>query len=92
MADKTCVINVWNLHGWELDQDMLNAVMAKALQHLQQATLIDVYPQERVPANAPAYKHPGWLEWIIRIQYVGGGSLTIGCIQRTIGAKVEFHS
>lgn len=91
-ADKTCTINVHNMLGWSLDDEMLDAVLHKCARHLPQAKLIDVYPQERVPADAPAYKNPGWLEWGISITYRGGGGLFIGAIQRKVGAEFEFHT
>lgn len=91
-TDKTCQINVHNVLGWELDQDMLNAVLGRVALHVPQALIIEIYPQERVPEDAPAYKHPGWLEWIVNIRYRTGSRLTFGCIQRTKGAEFEFHS
>jgi len=90
--DKTCQINIHNVLGWELDQQMLEAVLARVAQHVKCAKLIDIYPQERVPADAPAYKHPGWLEWIINIRYHTDFRLTMGCIQRAPKAEYEFHS
>jgi hypothetical protein len=90
--DKTCTLTVHNVHGWELDAGMLAAVLARLALHIPQAKVIDVYPQERVAADAPAWKHPGWLEWIVRIHYHTGAALTLGCIQRQPGAAFEFHS
>lgn len=35
----------------------------------------------------------GWLEWIIQYQWVDGGGITVGAIQRkTPDDLVEFHS
>lgn len=87
-----CQINIWNEHDWELDYGMLYAVMARMVRHVPNTSAIDVYPQERVPLDAPAYKHPGWLEWIVRLKYHSGVEMTIGCIQRQPGAEFEFHS
>ena len=89
---KTCVVTLWNEHDYPLDEAMLNSVMKVVARHMPQAKFIDIYPQERVPEDAPAYKHPGWLEWMVRIQYHSGGALSIGCIQRNVGAAFEFHS
>lgn len=90
--DKTCQINIHNVLGWDLDQEMLDAVMGRIARHIPQAKLIDIYPQERVPADAPAFKHPGWLEWIVNIRYHTDSRLTIGCIQREMFGGFEFHS
>lgn len=88
----TCQINIWNEQDWELDDGMLQAVLVRVSHHVPNASLIDIYPQERVPDDAPAYKDPGWLEWIINIKYHSGAKLTIGAIQRGYGAEYEFHS
>lgn len=95
---RNCQINVWNEHDWELDPGMYEFVMKRVVaRHGPQAVSIDIYPQERVPADAPAYKHPGWLEWTCNIKYSGvdgkpGGGMTIGCIQRKIDGEYESHS
>ena len=34
----------------------------------------------------------GWLEYLLAVEWVSGGRITIGCIQRTVGAECEFHS
>lgn len=34
----------------------------------------------------------GWLEWILKYEFVDGGGLTVGAIQREPNATVEFHS
>lgn len=91
-VDKTCVVTVHNVHGWELDYEMLNKAMSVAAYQLSGAKVIDIYPQERVPADAPAWKNPGWLEWTLRVIYRSGGAITIGVIQREPGAEFESHS
>lgn len=91
-TDKTCQINVHNVHGWTLDPQMQDKVMLLCSRHLSESKLIDVYPQERVPMDAPAWKHPGWLEWTVRVHYRSGGAITIGVIQRQPGAEFECHS
>jgi hypothetical protein len=89
----TCKITLWNEHGWDLDPEMLAFVMGRVVaRHAPQAHTVDVYPQERIPLDAPNWKSPGWLEWIVRVLYVGGGSLTIGCIQRGPGLEFESHT
>jgi hypothetical protein len=53
---------------------------------------VTIFKNDRVPADAPPYKNPGWLEWGILYEYKTGGRLYVGAIQRTIGAAIEFHS
>lgn len=90
--DKSLKITVHNVLGWELDENMLAAVLRRIALHLPQAEIVDVYPQERVPADAPSWQHPGFLEWIMRVKYRDAGFITIGCVQRGIAQPVEFHS
>jgi hypothetical protein len=90
--DKTCQINVHNVHGWKLDPDATNKAMLLCARHLDTAKMIDIYPQEMVPLDAPAWKNPGWLEWIVRVHYRTGGTITIGLIRRQPGADFECHS
>lgn len=37
-------------------------------------------------------KATGWLEFTIVLKFASGAGLTIGAIQRTPGAEIEFHS
>lgn len=90
--DKTCQINIHNVHGWELEPEAIDKAMALCARHMSVAKRIEVYPQQRVPADAPAYKHPGWLEWHFNVYYHSGGQITIGMIQRQPGAEWECHS
>lgn len=91
-TDKTCAVNLHNLHGWELDDGMLEAVFKRCARLAQECKLIDIYPMERIPADAPAYRHPGFLEWHLRVHFRSGTEMTIGCVQRQPGEPVEFHS
>jgi hypothetical protein len=34
----------------------------------------------------------GWLEWILKYEFIDGGTMTIGAIQREPNGVVEFHS
>jgi hypothetical protein len=90
--DKTCQINIHNVHGWELDPGMLDFALRICARHAPQAHTIDVYPSERIPADAPVWKNPGWIEWAVRPHYRSGGTLHIGCIQRQPGAEYESHT
>lgn len=92
LQDKSCQVNIWNVQGWALDQLMLEAVLCRVSRHVHAAKIVEIYPQERVPMDAPLYKNPGYLEWIINITYHTGIKLTIGAIQRSPKHQVEFHS
>ena len=82
-VDRTFSITVHNVHGWELDPGMLEAVLRRCTWYAQGVRLIDVYPQERRP--------DGFLEWILRV--IGPhGALTIGVVQRGPSEQYEFHS
>lgn len=74
------------------EQEMLAACFTRLARFAHNAKLARIVCEERVPAEAPAYKHPGWCEYLLYIEFTTGGSLTIGCLQRTIGAEIEFHS
>jgi predicted small metal-binding protein len=91
-TDKTCALTVHNVLGWELDGDMLAEFLRRLSLHVPQAHIIDIYPQERVPTDAPVWENPGWLEWHASVLYRGGGALYIACIQRTPGAAYEYHT
>jgi hypothetical protein len=90
-TDKSCQINIHNVLGWDLDHDMFNEAL-KVCVNNSSAKLIDIYPQERVPADAPVWKNPGWLEWVVRIHYRAAGTLEVHIIQRQLGAPFERHS
>lgn len=48
------------------------------------------HPEARIQCNRPDKN--GFTEYAISFYYKSGGSITIGAIQRTPGAPVEFHS
>lgn len=56
------------------------------------AQVVVIYVEERVPADAPAYRNPGWLEYGINVLFINDRNLYIGMIQRFPGASFEFHS
>lgn len=77
-------IEVCNELGYDIDTNMLVAVLSRAAHHIAQATSIRIYVDKRLPT--------GWIEYIMAIEYKGGGRLTIGAIQRELGGQYEFHS
>lgn len=78
------ILTLHNELDLDLDQIVLYQIMGRMAYHITQATTIDIYPQAR--------EKSGFMEWISVIRYYGGGSLTIGCVQRTPNSPVEFHS
>ena len=95
---KNCTINLWNEHGWELDQGMLEAVLTRVVaRNALEAERINIYPSEREAMELSETKKyfrdgPGWLEWHVNIKYRSGSSMSIVVIQRTVGAPFESHS
>jgi len=81
-------IKVYSLPPNELP--FLGDVLAKIGEY-PYAAVAEVYCRERTPATAEAYLHPGWIEWLVAIRF-GDSALTLGAIQRHVGAKSEFHS
>lgn len=71
--------------------EMLGRVLSRALQ-FERAFHCTVWPKERVPLDAPEYKHPGWLEYGLQVFFEDNSEMWIGCIQRRPGEPVEFHS
>ena len=51
---------------------------------------IDIHCNQR--AGKMRSDPEGWCEYILVIKFVSGASLTIGCIERHVGAEMEFHS
>lgn len=86
---QSCIVHIHDAHQAE---DRLLFDVLKRVRNYEQAQEVNIYVQPRVPADAPAYKHPGWLEYIVRVDFADGGKLTIGAIQRTSDAATEFHS
>ena len=78
--------------GSRPDDGMMKACFSKVVDH--QGSLIEaiIVCDDRVPDDAPDYKHPGWLEFSLQMKYEGGHNLYMGAIQRTKDANIEFHS
>ena len=71
---------------------ILDAAMRAALRW-PTAQLVCIYVDERVPADAPEHRHPGWIEYavvIFREQH--SIPMRLGVIQRQPGADIEVHS
>jgi hypothetical protein len=62
---------------------LLGDVLTRLAQH-QHVDHAEIYVAPREPN--------GWAEYILVIKYIDAGKLTIGCLQRSSGAKTEFHT
>ena len=83
-------IQIIDAHVAELDH--LQATLARAMRFAHEADSAKIVCQPRVPLDAPAYQHPGWLEYTLEMLFQSGCRLTMGVIQRKPGEPVEFHS
>ena len=86
----TCQIEISN--EMDSEPEALAAALKKANQYEATADHILISCHARVPQDAPAYKHPGWLEYSIFIQFSNGSKLFLMMVQRNIGQQFEFHS
>lgn len=86
----SCTINIKN--EIDAEAEAIAAALKKVTQYVPTADTIDIYCTPRVHADAPAYKHPGWLEYPIHIYFSNGSRLYLAMIQRRIDAEFEFHS
>jgi len=86
----TCTIEIKN--KIDSEPEAIGRALLKANQYVPTANLIRIHCALRVAADAPAYKHPGWLEYGIQIHFDNGSSLFVAMIQRTIDSEFEFHS
>jgi hypothetical protein len=74
------------------EPEFLAAVIDRAKRHAINARETKIYVSPRVPDDAPIWRNPGWLEYGINVEYVDGGRLFIGAIQRAKGAPIEYHT
>jgi len=91
MANTITIHNQASIGADREASQLLIAVLERALRHVHQdGSTADIYCDARGTQNGS--QSPEWLEFGLRVQYATGGSLYIGCIQRTKGANFEFHS
>jgi hypothetical protein len=85
-TDKSCVIELYNLHGWALEPAFLSAIFKRAAErYVDEYRRVDIYPHYRTPS--------GFLQWVLRLHSrTGGEPLTVGVVQRQPDAEIEFHS
>lgn len=82
--DSRCDIEIVGVKLADNEPKMLEAVLARTVRHMHAAKQISIYCSEP--------REDGWMEWIMKITYASGHSLTIGCVRRTALGEVEFHS
>jgi hypothetical protein len=63
---------------------MLLDVMQRAAAYYDSARRIEITVREP--------ERDGSIEYIMHVQYISGGSITIGALRRTADAETEFHS
>lgn len=77
-------MNITILDAELAEPEHLAAAIQQALRWSENAT---IFVKERVPADAPAHKHPGWIEY-----FVQNSQIYLAVIQRQPGAAIETHS
>lgn len=85
----TCTITV--IDADLAEPEMLSKCLERCCWWIKDAAAITIFINKRVPIDAPEYNSPGWLEYIMQIQF-NGWKMTVGAIQRKPGMNVEFHS
>lgn len=75
----------------QAEDEMLMAATKVALRH-RHVQRADIYVSPRTPSDAPAWQHPGWIEYIVRLNYENGGGMTVGVLQRDRNSPIECHS
>lgn len=86
----TCTIEIVN--KIDAEAEAVAAALKKANQYVPTANKIRILCSPRVAADAPLYKHPGWLEYSIQVCFENGSKFYLGMIQRQVDAEFEFHS
>lgn len=82
---KTTITIVPSGLGNKLDTAMLAAVLKRVQRDFVSGYVVTVYAGMR--------NNAGWLEWTIHARATGTGyEITLGAIQRNIGAEFEFCS
>lgn len=86
---QSCQVHI---HQAEQAEDRLLQDVLQRVRRYEGASEVNIHVQPRVPEDAPAHKHPGWLEYLVIVEFHNGSKLTVGAIQRTMQASTEFHS
>lgn len=91
---NTKSLSIQNDEKCLVETKMLAACMAKAAQYLTEQSCIgvDLFVTARVPMDAPSYRHPGWLEYVMVVKFDGNSNLEMHCVQRKPHLDVEFHT
>jgi hypothetical protein len=89
---NTRTINIINTTGIAPEPRLMQDVLTRCEHHIAGGFKIDIVVDKRVPPDAPAHQHPGWLEYAITVYYKTCAPLRIGAIQRDPDAPTEFCS
>ena len=74
------------------EPEILDAAIRAALRW-PTAERATIYVEARVPADAPAHRHPGWIEYAVTIHREEHSiAMRLGVIQRLPGTEIEIHS
>ena len=90
---ENVTININNAS--QAEAGMLSDVLAMVPRQLagdSNVMTVTIDVQRRMPADAPPYKHPGWVEYGVTFRHTDSKPFFIMAIQRELGAKTEFHS
>jgi hypothetical protein len=79
------------IHDFQIAEPEILAAAIQRAQSFTDASSVDLFITPRVALDAPPHRHPGWIEYMIRVNYPRQ-PLHIGCIQRSPGEQIEFHS
>ena len=94
---KVELVDVENLIQWDdgelLDKEAAELMKASVLRAIamgcEKAT---IYVTPRNPVYWEPNRHPGWLEFLMRVEFEEGTFMTLGCLQRRPGEEFEWHS
>ena len=77
----------------QLDQEATELMKASILRAIAMGCeTATIYVTPRNPKEWEMYRHPGWLEFLMRVELEEGGFMIIGCLQRRPGEGFEWHS
>ncbi len=87
-------IKICNPTDAEIEEKMLSACLTRAARFIANGKVVqvEIIISARVPRDAPAYRHPGWLEYVIYVSYVDLNAMEVHAIQRRKDQEIEFCS
>lgn len=82
--DSRCNIELVSVNLLLKSPELFNATLARAVNLLGNGNKVTITGNERT--------RDGWMEFSMFVQFEGGRTLFIGCIERKPGDPAEFHS